>query len=284
MDKIKKILIIFILIIVGFFIAYGAINIFSEFDPKSGLTIFPQNKNNDLDLSYSFTDDDDNDDLSNAKEIIYGSNPKISDTDNDSYLDGDEAQNGYDPVVANSKRLTDRTIQNLTIQYFSWVKEKYNINDPVLQDSLIKEYLNIYYPVISVLSDVAEKKLTINRNADNQDMTNYIESLNSIELPQGFLNYQELYEKTLAGKNTNIDGILNELNANADKLYKMSIPEKAIEIHKKYISVIETLKIIFADLKNTRKDPILIKLNIKKGQELAIIAADLEEEKIKILK
>ena len=185
--------------------------------------------------------------------------------------------------MTGSKRLTDRTTQNLTIQYFGWIKEKYNISDPILQDSSIKEYLNIYYPITSVLPDIAENKLTVNRDADNQDVVNYIELLNKIELPQGFLNYQELYEKTLAGQTVDIDSILNELNASAEKLYKLTVPEKALEIHKKYIGVMETLKIIFADLKNTRKDPILIKLNIKKGQELAKIAGSLEKEKIELL-
>ena len=283
MDKLKKIIIVFILIIIGFFAVYGAVNILSGFNSKSGLTIFSQTKNNDSDLSYSFTDDDDQDDLSNAKEIIYGSDSGNPDTDKDSYSDGEEVQSGYDPVVAGSGRLTDRTTQNLTIQYFSWVKEKYDINDPILKDSFVQEYLNIYYPLTFVLSDVAENKLTIDRNADSQDTINYIESLNNIELPQGFLNYQELYEKTLAGQTVDIDGILTELNASADKLYKMAVPEKAIKLHKKYIGIIETLKIIFGDLKNTRKDPVLIKLDIKKGQELAIIAADLEKEKTELL-
>lgn len=263
---------------------YGAINILSKFNAKSGSAVSSQNENNNPDLSYSFVDDDDNDGLSNAKEIIYGSDLKIADTDNDSYLDGDEVENGYDPLVAGSERLTGRKTQNLTIQYFRWVQEKYNINDPILQDSSIQEYLNDYYPVISVLSDVAENKLIVNRAADNQETISYIESLNSIKLPQGFLDYRELYEKTLAGQTIDIDGILNELNSSADQLYKLAVPEKAIEIHKKYIGIMEALKIIFADLKNTRKDPVLIKLNIKKGQELAIIAADLEEKKTNLLK
>lgn len=283
MDKIKKILIVFILIIIGFFVVYGSINIFSKFNAKSGLTISPQNENDNSDLSYSFVADDDNDGLPNAKEVIYDSDFKNPDTDNDSYLDGEEVKNGYDPIVAGSKRLTDRTTQNLTIKYFSWVKEKYNTKDPILQDSSIKEYLSIYHPITSVLPDVAENKLTVNRNADNQDIVNYIESLNNIELPQGFLNYNELYEKMFAGQTVDIDSILNELNANADKLYKMSVPEKTIEIHKKYIGVMEALKIIFADLKNTQKDPVMIKLNNKKGQGLIKIINDTEEEKRKTL-
>lgn len=283
MDKIKKILIVFILITIGFFVAYGAINIFSKFNNESKLKISLKNNNNS-DLSYSFTDDGDNDGLSDAKEIIYGGDPKNPDTDNDSYQDGDEVKNGYDPTITGSARLTDRTTQNLTIRYFGWVKEKYDIADPILQNSSIQEYLTIYYPADLVLPDIAENKLTINHNANDQDINDYIEFSNNIELPKSFSNYPELYEKVLAGQNINIDSILNELSANTDKLYKFSVPEKAIKIHKKYIGIMETLKIIFADLKNTQKDPVLIKLNIKRGQELAIIAVNLEGEKTNLLK
>ena len=42
--------------------------------------------------------DDDNDGLSNSQEIIYKTNPEISDTDGDGYSDGEEVLGGYDPL------------------------------------------------------------------------------------------------------------------------------------------------------------------------------------------
>ena len=41
--------------------------------------------------------DPDNDGLTDAQEIIYGTDPKNPDTDGDSYLDGEEVQHGYNP-------------------------------------------------------------------------------------------------------------------------------------------------------------------------------------------
>ena len=132
MDKLKKIIIVFILIIIGFFAVYGAVNILSGFNSKSGLTIFSKTKNNDSNLSYSFTDDDDNDGLSNAKEIIYGSDSGNPDTDKDSYSDGEEVQNGYDPTIAGSGRLTDRKTQTPTKQNFIWRQDKKQHNTPTI--------------------------------------------------------------------------------------------------------------------------------------------------------
>lgn len=42
--------------------------------------------------------DPDEDGLSNQEETTYGTNPNVADTDNDGYLDGDEVENGYNPL------------------------------------------------------------------------------------------------------------------------------------------------------------------------------------------
>lgn len=53
--------------------------------------------------------DSDNDELSDSDEIfIWKTDPYKADTDGDSYLDGDEVVNGYDPLIAGSARLEDR--------------------------------------------------------------------------------------------------------------------------------------------------------------------------------
>lgn len=293
MNIIKRILIILILIIIGLLVVYGALNIFNK---KTGTEIIPSDNISDTtnntdtktkkqraDFVYSFDQDDDNDGLPNAKEIIYGSDLKNPDTDGDSYLDGSEVINGYDPIVAGSARLAERQDQNLTIQYFTWMQEKYDVKNPHLQDSLINNYLNTRFSVILEMPIISNKNIDITYNEDKQIMREYIAALNNIELPQNFSNYPELYEKALAGEQVEIDSIIEQLNSNAKKLYSLSVPIKALEIHKQYLGILETLKTIFADLKNTQKDPVLIKLNIKKGQELAKIASGLEEKKEKLL-
>ena len=45
--------------------------------------------------------DDDNDDLPDAEEVIYGTDPHLADSDGDSYSDGDEVSGGADPLDAN---------------------------------------------------------------------------------------------------------------------------------------------------------------------------------------
>jgi hypothetical protein len=48
--------------------------------------------------------DQDGDGLSDKLETLYGSDPKKTDTDGDSYIDGDEVWNGYDPTLIGSAR------------------------------------------------------------------------------------------------------------------------------------------------------------------------------------
>lgn len=293
MNIIKRILIILILIIIGLFVVYGALNIFNkktetEIIPSDSISDTTNNTNTRTekqraDFVYSFDQDDDNDELPNAKEIIYDSDPKNPDTDGDSYLDGSEIINGYDPIAAGSTRLAERQDKNFTIQYFTWAQEKYGVKNPYLQDSSINDYLSMRFPIILEMPVISNKDINITYSEDKQIMREYIAALNNIELPQNFSNYPELYEKTFAGEQVEIDSIIEQINSGAKKLYNLSVPIKALEIHKQYLGILETLKIIFSDLKNTQKDPVLIKLGIKKGQELTKIASGLEKEKEKLL-
>lgn len=286
MNKLRRIIIVAILIIVGFFVAYGAVNLFGEKSEKISpptTTEEPQVKKSSSSFIYSFYNDGDNDELSNAKEIVYGSDPKKADTDNDTYLDGIEVKSGYDPIIPGASRIRDRDSQNLTIQYFSWVQEKYKVDDPILQDSSINEYLNLRFPQALELPPVPTEDLIIIYDESAAAIQEYLIEINNIELPQSFSSYPDLYEKMLIGEKVDIDGILKELGKSTQKLYNMRVPAKALDVHKQYLGIMEALKVIFADLENTQKDPVLIKLDIRKGQDLAGIAARLEEDKIKLL-
>ena len=40
--------------------------------------------------------------------------------------------------------------KNITIEYFSWTKEKYGIKDPILKDSSINEFINLNLSAIRI--------------------------------------------------------------------------------------------------------------------------------------
>lgn len=288
MDNLRKILIIALSAIVVFFVAYGAITLFLT---KSAENITSSEKdtektpaeNEKPDFIYSFSLDDDNDELSNAKEIIYDSNPNVWDTDGDSYSDGDEVKNGYDPTIVGSARLSDNENLNVTIKYFNWVTEKYGVKDPIILDSSINEYLDMNFPDPLDMPEIAEEDMNIIDDESESALRTYINAINKIELPEGFSSYSELYEKALAGERYNIDGIITEINDNIKRLYLMETPEAIVYIHEEYIGIMEILNNMFTDLKNARKDPVKIKLNIRIGKELVAIANDLEEEKKDLL-
>ena len=65
-----------------------------------GLNRGPSAKTSDIsnrqssETNYDFGVDTDKDELSDAKEYIFGTDPKNGDTDNDGYKDGSEVANG----------------------------------------------------------------------------------------------------------------------------------------------------------------------------------------------
>jgi len=75
------------------------------FANSSGIEQITEKQN---DSSNDFILDSDKDGLINDLEEFYGCDPNNPDTDGDGYLDGDEVENGYDPLVPGNARLDDR--------------------------------------------------------------------------------------------------------------------------------------------------------------------------------
>ena len=66
--------------------------------------------------------DTDQDNLTDTEEILYGTDKNRRDTDGDSYIDGDEVANLYDPNIAGSARIYDSGV------VATYVNEQYGYN------------------------------------------------------------------------------------------------------------------------------------------------------------
>jgi hypothetical protein len=233
--------------------------------------------------SYSFYKDDDLDRLSNAKEIIYGSLADAPDTDGDGYLDGEEVENGYDPIVAGSAKLKERANLSVTIKYFLWLQEKQNIKDPKIENSLINKFLEDQ-PEVLKINYIDKNEIKFISQDDKEAVRAYLAELNKISLPEGMISYKEIARSYSQDTISLLEDILGKIElAYLDFTY-LKTPLSAGKIQQGYLTIIREFSNIFSDLKFYRQDPVKIEVNLKKAQKLIELSEEIEKEKLELIK
>lgn len=231
---------------------------------------------------YSFDKDDDADGLSNAKEIIYGTDLKNPDTDQDGFLDGQEVKNGFDPTQPGRIKLSQRGTKNLTIEYFSWVKAQQGFSDPRLDQNLIQTFFEANNLLSFETSKISKDQLQITQNSP-ENLRAYLVALSRIQLPQEQISYQAMASQILTGQSTpKLGGVIQALEQLQSQLQELPVPASALSIHQEYLGIVQELKTMFAQLTQAQTDPVLLSLNQRKGQWLAQKAQDLLEKQQKL--
>jgi len=233
--------------------------------------------------SYSFYKDDDLDRLSNAKEIIYGSSANTPDTDGDGYLDGEEVENGYDPIVAGSAKLIERSNLSITIEYFLWLQEKQGVKDPKIESGLVDKFLEDHPDVIKI-NYIDKKEIKFISQDNKEAVRAYLAELNKISLPEGMISYKEIAKSYSQDTISLLEDIIGKIElAYLDFTY-LKTPPSAEKIQQGYLTIVKGFSDIFADLKFYQKDPIKIELNLKKAQKLIKLSEEIEKEKLELIK
>lgn len=282
----KKILFIIILAIA----LGGAIY---QFFPRGNFSVIPEQQNlvevltfgNFLKANYSFSSDADFDGLSDAKEIIYGSDPLNADTDGDGFLDGKEVTEGFDPLVAGegTGRLSERKNPSLTIQYFSWLQQKTGNPDPQLKEADIEAFLQERGLLSFSLPVVLDGDISFTNN-DPQKIADYIETITRLSLPQEGSPYLALAGELVKNRSFDIlDKVLKNVQSGLASLEDTAVPALARELHQNYLGVWQELGKVFEGLRNAQKDPVLVFLNQKKGEWLAEKISDAERLRVDLI-
>ena len=214
---------------------------------------------------YSFSQDSDLDGLSDAKEIIYGSDPKNPDTDNDIYTDGREVENGYDPIEKGEYKLSERDNLSLTIQYFTWVLKLKNIKDPQITDNLVQEFLQERDLLNFTLPIILESEINFT-NTSKEKIKKYLnetEKLNINENGSYLLLAKELLNNKRQDK---LNQVLQNIDFNLRILNTIQVPPETIVLHKLYLGIFTALKEIFEELKNIKTNPVAVLWRAKQGE------------------
>lgn len=231
--------------------------------------------------TYSFTTDSDADGLSDAKEIIYGSDPKNPDTDRDGFTDSKEVRAGFDPLIPgeNKGRLEERQNPSLSIQYFTWVQAKRGDQDPHLESKLIEEFLREKGQLKFLPPFVGEEDISFT-NDDPKKITNYLSFTGKLALPEKGAPFLALAKEVVRNQALEtLQEILDSIGATLQDLQKSQVPGSLQELHRGYVGVWLSLQDIFESLKKAQRDPVAVFFAQKRGEWLVGEIARIEEKR-----
>lgn len=230
------------------------------------------------DSKYSFSEDDDKDGLSNAKEVIYGTDPQKQDSDGDGHLDEDEVKNGYDPARAGNISIENRFEENLTIRYFSWAQKRTANEDPRLETKLVNEFIAKEVDTSLPHIDIPDSDITMAENDEYDTVLTYFRETGSVPLPTVASSYLDIAEEAVLGNLENIDKTLNQLSTINGQLRSIQTPPVAVSLQKKYIQLVSILKILFGDLYLAKVDPVKLSANLERGKKLIELIGEIATE------
>jgi len=266
-----------------FFAVLVAAVVFIIATQKKSLEITAEPAESDITPSvpYSFSQDNDRDGLSNAKEIIYSTDPENPDTDGDGYLDGAEVAKGYDPAKPGKARLQERKNLSLTIRYFIWFR-KHHDKEPVLDKDSIEKFLKSQNLLDFSFPPVEKSRFNLAPPSKTAIRT-YLEATAKISLPNNVSSYSQIALEILEGKKSpELVEIIRQLKEAELAFENVPTPPQAIPLEKEYIGSVKILEGLFKDLERAKEDPVQISLNQRKGLWLTQKLNDIDQKRLKL--
>lgn len=218
-------------------------------------------------VPYRFDADTDSDGLADAKEFIYGTDPRRTDTDGDGHTDASEVLNGYDPLIAGSARLPEKPT-NLTQRYLSQGGQPSTLETAKVIAFLAREPdLAFQLPVVKP-----------DASADANELGPYRQTIAQLTLPQENVSYNELARAALQDKYDHADRIAAAFAELAAVWQARKVPAAAAEIHAKVVGLLRLGNELFAELHEAKQDPVRIIWNMERGRALAAVAEEIRRD------
>lgn len=265
----------------GLWVFGKAAGLFSS-EGASELTSQPAGE---LSFQKGFDQDSDNDGLSDAKEQIFGSDANNPDTDGDTFRDGDEVGNGYDPTTSGSMRIADnpKLNDNLTIQYFEWGREKLGEKDIKLDEEKIVQFLEERGIAKIQIPEVADGEIKKSSSGGQEALTQYLTALAAIQLPEETASFVDLAENLIQTQKTELlDKVIAGLIATQRQFAGLAVPQEAVAVHKGYMGMTKALMNLFTDLYTIERDPVKLMRDVRWGNDLVTHAVEIEKQRAEL--
>jgi hypothetical protein len=252
-------------------------------------------------------EDTDEDGLDNWQEALWETDSNNPDTDNDSFLDGDEIKDGYDPTDLNSNPQTGikaKPILNADDEEEQNVAEDYNapisIEDINLtreaargmnsqfieQQEAGNEELDISDPLSmleknnsgAITNFLATFDIKIDENElkiiDDNSYERIVKYANDVDIaipanPYPNLSDYEIFTEAMQTNNfEKIDGHLAHYDSAISNMKKIVVPTDFLQIHKREIELFLITQEIYKNIKKIDTDPLKAILALQKNEEI----------------
>jgi len=222
-----------VIIIGGWFLLKQSKDVVVDSDDGASKTTNSQARKPDGDYDSDF------DGLTDKEEEIYGTDPTNPDTDNDTFLDGEEISAGYNPLIPSpDDKITD-----------------------------LKAYLGSIDPEPSIESP-DESNLDISLETGKDVVQNYLQETKTPLFLKDSDFFQEAFLEARDGDTEKLDKIIKELKESYRDLQRVTVPIETLQLHKLTLAMMPALIGLFEDLKMSRTDPLKFLASIKSSQEL----------------
>ena len=232
--------------------------------------------------------DSDNDGLKDWQEIqIYRTDPCNPDTDDDGYLDGEEAASGYDPTIKGPldalpgtdtkiprplpTNLTKYLSQLLTQQISQGKIDSFNLQGQVLSAGELAKYPALQQSIDQISAagnqlfapdKIDEAQIKTTNDISRDAVQKYAGETTSAIYPEGSPNPDgptepELFLQTMqSGDYSQLDAGLADYRQIYERLQNLTVPKNLIAFHKEELNIFSSLIKVYQGVRTFNDDPL----------------------------
>lgn len=240
------------------------------------------------------TGDDDVDQLSNADEALWGTDPKNPDSDGDGYFDGEEVRANYNPTIASpNDKLPEGFLPGKDLAPLPQTETQPLAVDQFFQDNLdltlgtknyTEEYQKLYgeadrnsktllafakeQPIVTQLPRPAEKSIQTQADDSKEALAAYLDRAGTI----GIFSNRPLFSTAindLFGRRdpSTIQGVAIMMKIYQEDLVQTPVPPSAVAFHQLLLGYTQTLQVTMEQMGRYNEDRVRAIVAMRQWEE-----------------